>query len=148
MKDNLDLEVTENNSTRPQLDVRLKNLKQNLSERSDKILGIINSIDNDPQFHIIKLDDMEEFNLFNESGGDNPTLHQILQWNNVKNKVNDDYFDKDSILDERWDSEWYDYVGDNYSNYDGESFCFMRDDWKYELQEDEERRMISDWIDV
>lgn len=148
MKDNLDLEVTVNNSTRPQLDERLKSLKQSLSERSDEILGVINSIDNDPQFPIIELDDME-FNLFDESGRDKPTLHQILQWNNVKNKVNHDYFDKDSILDESWNSgEWSDYVQDNCMNYDGESFLFIRDDWKYELQEDEERRLISDWIDI
>ena len=104
-------------------------------------------IDNDPNFQTIQVDDMK-FNLFDESGTGEPTIFQLIRWNNLINRLNDTYFGKDDIIDERWDSEWYDYVGDNFSNYDSESFCFMREDWKYELEESQERRMISEWINL
>jgi hypothetical protein len=147
MKDNLDLEVKEKNSNLPQLDERLKSLKQNLSERSDEMLNLINSIDNDLQFPIIKLDDME-FNLFDESGGDKPTLHQILRWNTIKKKIKDNYLVKDDILDDRWDNgDYLDYVKWSCGNYDSKSFSFMRGDWKDDLLEDDMvRGTISDWI--
>lgn len=147
MKDNLNVEVEVKKSNLPQLDKRLESLKQKLSERSDEILDVINSIDNDPNFQTIQVDDMK-FNLFDESGTGEPTIFQLIRWNNLINRLNDTYFGKDDIIDERWDSEWYDYVGDNFSNYDSESFCFMRDDWKYELEESQERRMISEWINL
>ena len=147
MKDNLNVEVEVKKSNLPQLDKRLESLKQKLSERSDEILGVINSIDNDPNFQTIQVGDMK-FNLFDESGTGEPTIFQLIRWNNLINRLNNDYIGKDDIIDERWDSEWYDYVGDNFSNYDGESFCFMRDDWKYELEESQERRMISEWINL
>lgn len=145
MKDNLNVEVEVKESNLPQLDERLMSLKQKLSERSDEILGVINSIDNDPDFLTIRFDDME-FNLFDEES--KPSIHQVIRWNTIRNKIDNEYLGKDDILDERWDSEWYDYVGDNFSNYDSESFCFMRDDWKYELEESQERRMISDYLNL
>ena len=146
MKDNLNVEVEVKESNLPQLDERLMSLKQKLSDRSDVILGVINSIDNDPDFLTIRFDDIE-FNLFDEES--KPSINQVLRWNTIRNKVDDMDLDKDDILNERWvKGEWSDYVQDNCGNYDGETFDFMKDDWKYELSEGEERGLMSDYLNL
>ena len=148
MKDNLNVEVEVKKSNLPRLDERLESLKQKLSERSDEILSVIKTIDSDPYFDTIEVDDMG-FSLFEVSGTSEPTIFQLIRWKNIRDRINNNTIDKDDILDESWNNgEWEDYVYDNYGNYDGETFDFTREDWKYELSESEERRLISDWINL
>ena len=139
MEDNLNLEVTEKNSNRPQLDERLISLKGKLQEEYQRISSVLYRMDNDPEFLVFKGgEDLSnvEINFFDLT--DNPSLTNLDRWISLKSETTD----KDEIMDYEWESEWYDFVRDNYDNYDSSYFDFMKDDWRYDIDEEDERSII------
>lgn len=140
MEDNLNLEVTEKNSNRPQLDERLISLKGKLQEEYQRISSVLYRMDNDPEFLVFKGgEDLSnvEINFFDLT--DNPSLTNLDRWISLKSETTD----KDEIMDYEWESEWYDFVRDNYDNYDSSYFDFMKDDWRYDIDEEDERSIIT-----
>ena len=140
MEDNLNLEVTEKNSNRPQLDERLISLKGKLQEEYQRISSVLYRMDNDPEFLVFKGgEDLSnvEINFFDLT--DYPSLTNLDRWISLKSQTTD----KDEIMDYEWEDEWYDFVRDNLGNYDSSYFDFMKDDWRYEIDEENEREIIT-----
>lgn len=97
-------------------------------------------MDNDPEFFVFKGgEDLSnvEINFFDLTN--NPSLTNLERWISLKS----DTTDKDDIIDFEWENEWYDYVRDNLDSYDSSYFDFMKDDWRYDIDGEDERDIIT-----